>query len=255
MHRFPFSVVETLLISFLLLLCFHIVARNQTRQRTNLLEDPTHLSSGAYPSWATSEQKAYIASLRGDTQQAADLRKEIASWSLENQYNLWTYLAVQSITSGEVTDLNRLQEAEQYLSWAADLQTTTNAELEHNLRTVRELLSEEQETEQQENAAWEEEQQPEQENNEQQAPSWSESKNQQNEQQGGEQQQPKLSDTMKQQLEQYQQQLLAEQAQNQQFFDKRPTEAWQNDPFAWLNQLFWWDPQFDQQTTSWTKDW
>jgi hypothetical protein len=43
---------------------------------------------------------------------------------------------------------------------------------------------------------------------------------------------------MKQQLEQYQQQLEAEQAQNQQFYDKSGQQNSANNPFDALNQLF-----------------
>jgi hypothetical protein len=51
---------------------------------------------------------------------------------------------MMSVTSGEVTDLKRLQQAEQYLSGATAHDETRSAELDHNLAMVRKLLQEQQ---------------------------------------------------------------------------------------------------------------
>lgn len=162
-----------------------------------------------------------------------------------------------SVTSGEVTDLKRLQQAEQYLSWASTLPTTNEAhrdEITHNLAMVRKLLQEaQQQNNQQQNQEQQAESEKQQENQQQQNSTWA---NQQEQPQDSQNQEQQLSEAMKQQLEQYQQQLLGEQAQNQQFFDKRPPESDQNDPFNRLQELFGGDPQLKQDLWwSWTKDW
>jgi hypothetical protein len=56
-----------------------------------------------------------------------------------------------SVTSGEVTDLKRLQQAEQYLSGATAHDETRRAELDHNLAMVRKLLQEQQQQNQEQN--------------------------------------------------------------------------------------------------------
>ena len=105
-----------------------------------------------------------------------------------------------------------------------------------------------------------------QKNNQQdQQQSWEEQKTQQEQQQSQwwvwkqeqwtEESSPPISDSIKQQLEQYQAQLLREQTQNQQFFDKSMSQTDQNDPFGAREQLFGWTPQFDSLQNSWTKDW
>ena len=58
---------------------------------------------------------------------------------------------MRSVASGEITNLEYLQEAETYLSGAVTLDVNNSIELAHNLQTVRDLLKkgEEQQQEQQ----------------------------------------------------------------------------------------------------------
>lgn len=204
--------------------------------------------------WQSSPTKtAYDAYLEGDSDTAINIWQTTASWSVVNQYNLWTYLAITSISSWTVKDITRLQQAQQYLSWAATLDTTDNQEIIHNLTMVRQLL---QETNTQQ--TWSTQQQP----NEQQKKqsTWSGNQSQNGQQEAEKSWSPwdtssSLSEATKEQLTQYQQQLQSEQAQNQQFFDKRSPITSLDDPFALMNQLFWGPPPLEQTLwTSGTKD-
>ena len=80
MHRFSLSLPQAFLISALLVICFHLPSWNQSRQRHNFLENPkTYLTEEQLPSWANAQQKAYLAYLSGEKEQAVLSRTEIAS--------------------------------------------------------------------------------------------------------------------------------------------------------------------------------
>lgn len=237
----------------LVLLSLHIYPAYQVYTRNSLLHSTAQDTTIKIPWRISQKQKAYLTYLQQNTEEAISLWKEIASWSVENQYNLWTYLAMRSVASGEITNLAYLQEAETYLSGAATLDVNNSIELAHNLQTVRDLLKkdEEQQQEQQsdpQNWSWDQQQ-----NQEQQ--SWADEQEQWEKNQWSAWSTPQLSESMKQQLEQYQKQLAEAQEQNQQFFDKPQQTQAQNDPFNALNQLFGGTPQLEQQQNNWTKDW
>lgn len=253
--RFSFSRLQVLFFSVIILFCLHIYPVYQVYTRKSLVNSTEQNSTIKIPWRISPSQKAYLTYLQQNTEEAIALGKETASWSIENQYNLWTFLAIQSITSGEVTNLSYLQEAETYLSGAATLDANKNTELTHNLIAVRDLLKkkekeqqEEQKSDQQ-NGSWDQQQ-----NQEQQKQPWSTEQQWEEETQWNEWSTSQLSESMKQQLEQYQKQLAEAQEQNQQFFDKPQQAQAQNDPFNALNQLFGGNPQLQQQQENWTKD-
>ncbi len=251
------SAKKVVLISILLFLSFHALSRSQKTRWHNLLHDP----HSSIPFRLNNNQKAYIAYISENKEDALTWRNNSLSGSVEQHYNLGTAYAQRSVSSGEVTDLTWLQTAEQLLSGAASLDTTTNQEIIHNLETVRRLLQkaqEQEQTQQNQQSSWSGDQQQQEqqswwsqeEQQWQQSAPWSEA-----DWSSQDTQTSTLSESMKQQLIQYQKQLEGEQMQNQQFFDKQSPQANQNDPFDMLNQVFGWQPQFDEQWNSWWKDW
>lgn len=189
------------------------------------------------------EQKAYLSYKQNKFQEAEALWWAWLSWNYQYLFNIWTTRAQNSFLSGQLVDRQQLQQAEQYLSWAADL--VKNTEIEHNLTVVRKLLEEswtwsDSQQQQQQSSTWDQSQQ-------QNWTWWS----QQNEQQWLS---SALSPELQQQIEEYKKQLEQEQQANQQFFWKQAPST--SDWFGFLDQLFWETPQLQQQIDNWwEQDW
>lgn len=198
-----------------------------------------------FQAWNNDAKQAYALYQKKQYQQAEQIRTTWLSWNYQYLFNLWTMLAETSVVSWQVTDRNTLQQAEQYLSWAADI-VPQHTEIQHNLSVVRTLLaqswtwSESPQQQDQQTNTWDQQQ-------EQQQQQWSWSSWQEQQQWS-----TPLSQELKQQIEQYQQQLQQEQQANQQYFWKQRREESMN----FLDQLFWWTPQLQQQIDSWEEqDW
>lgn len=235
------SILVVLLISCGLFVVFHLFPLYKNVTWKSLLEQSN--TTQFLPRWLNDSQKAYISYKQNNFSNAEEIRKAWLSWNNQYLFNLWTSLAQKSFLSGQLVDRNQLQQAEQYLSWAADL--VKNTEIEHNLTVVRKLLeeswtwSESQQQNQQQSITWDQQQQ-----------NWSWT-SQQNEQQWSS---SSLSPELQQQIEQYKQQLEQEQQANQQFFWKQSPSN--SDWFGFLDQLFWGTPQFQQQIDNWwEQDW
>lgn len=238
------SILVVLLISCGLFVVFHLFPLYKNITWKAMLQESN--ATQFLPQWLNDSQKAYISYKQNNFSKAEELRWAWLSWNNQYLYNLWTTLAQKSFLSGQLVDRNQLQKAEQYLSWAADL--IKNTEIEHNLTVVRKLLeeswtwSESQQQQDQQNSTWNQQQQ-------QQHWSWT---SQQNEQ--WQWSSSALSPELQQQIEHYKQQLEQEQQANQQFFWKQSPSN--SDWFDFLDQFFWWTPQFQQQIdTWWEQDW
>lgn len=197
------------------------------------------------PSRLNKSQKAYLFYQQNNFTEAEKIWWSWLSGNYQYLFNYWTLLAQNSFLSGQVHDKNQLQQAEHYLSWAADI--VQNKEIEHNLAVVRKLLEE--------TWTWSDAQQQQ---DQQQSSSWDQSQSQHwtwwSQQNGEAWASPALAPELIQQIEQYQQQLAQEQEQNQQFFWKK--SVWNSEWFGFLDQFFWSTPQLQQQIDSWwEQDW
>ena len=133
--------ISMLMILIICIVCIHLWPITQTIQRKRLLKQP-HPHDQQIPKRLTDEQYIYLLVKQGNIDTAATYLSWV-QYSTRSLYNIWTAYAFESQHAWPQIDRISLYEAERFLAQAQQKSQSYDLQqaIDHNLTVVRNLLA------------------------------------------------------------------------------------------------------------------